>query len=268
MKEAVCTCKEGYYGDLCEFRSNACTQAIINLKVTAVDLLNQRKKDHKVTYVITPDAESSYTGNQLCNVNMSGESIDGNEHNMCFPELGTRDYQCKCVFPFQEDLNLGTHNCIIKRTACDKHLCLHGTCVQSPDERTEAVCLCEPDWEGDLCDSPADQWGPWTDCQPTCGVGRKRFRWRQALVGDEDVSYRRITQAESCSDRVGNDCPSKDSRGEKSSPYLTGKLKFVEQVILSMCVGLGGFGIIFFIYINSKISGTEPIENVLTMENI
>lgn len=259
----TCTCKEGYYGKFCEFRSNACTQAIVSLKMK-----KNKENLRKVTRVIVIDSFRAYNGNELCNVNMSGDSIETDDRSLCFPELGTRSYQCKCVFPFQEDLDLGTPNCVIKRTVCDRHLCLHGTCMQSPDEMSEAICLCDSEWEGDYCDTPADQWTPWTDCAPMCGLNRKRFRWRKVLVLGKESTHRLIKLSESCSDRVDYDCPGLNHTLKSRSPYLTGKLKFIEQILLSLCVGSGTFSLLFFIYINVRIKIVRSVTDEIQIENI
>nr|CAH8842110.1 unnamed protein product [Trichobilharzia regenti] len=210
-----CICKDGYTGTTCKSVIDACQMKI--LRYSYVDPVTAKRKV-KIT-----------NGNEMCNVNMSGNQITGNESSLCIPVEGTNQYRCECKGTFVEDTRINLPNCMKIVGACDRKLCVHGTCVTAEHSRDVAICVCNPGYDGPSCTHKIDHWSVWSECLPVCGQNRTRKRRRLANLEEarsESSGYysspevyqtstykektpnvREIIQVEVCPPRVKSQCP-------------------------------------------------------------
>ncbi|CAH8504082.1 unnamed protein product [Heterobilharzia americana] len=132
-----CICKEGYTGTKCTHQIDACEMNI--LRYTHLDP-NAKSRQMKLT-----------NGNQLCNVNVSGMKTSSNGTSKCIPFKGTNQYRCECQGPFVEDSHINLPNCMKLIGACDRKLCIHGSCITAQHSSEVAVCVCNLGFDGPSC---------------------------------------------------------------------------------------------------------------------
>ncbi|VDO01383.1 unnamed protein product [Rodentolepis nana] len=182
-KEADCLCHEQYTGTFCERFKDPCTDIKFNLTF------------HDGRKLI------DVTGEELCQVNMDGKANEKENvevrrqkdewkgtvvtevltvprHSRCVGKPGTDTYYCLCKPPFSEDLTLELPNCLHQEGSCDTKLCVHGTCVTTPNHRGKALCMCYAGYVGTECDQREEEWSVWSSCKPVCGRFRTRTRTR------------------------------------------------------------------------------------------
>lgn len=80
------------------------------------------------------------------------EVITSPKHSRCVGKPGTNTYYCICKLPFSEDITLDYPNCLHQEGSCDSKLCVHGTCVTTPNHRGKAICMCYAGYVGSECD--------------------------------------------------------------------------------------------------------------------
>ncbi|KAM3181633.1 hypothetical protein ACTXT7_013987 [Hymenolepis weldensis] len=155
--EADCLCHPQYTGTFCERFMDPCTDLKFN-----VTLPDGRKLIEAI-------------GEDLCRVDMDGtanekenievtrrkdewggtvvtEVITSPKHSRCVGKPGTDTYYCICKPPFSEDITLDYPNCLHQEGSCDSKLCVHGTCVTTPNHRGKAICMCYAGYVGSECD--------------------------------------------------------------------------------------------------------------------
>lgn len=142
--EGICICKTSFMGSKCQARRNPCFKREDPLNIA---------------------------GQRACAVSRG---------NRCKPVMGTDTYSCDCQDQWLHDFTFPYPNCYAFRDRCSNVLCINGDCVSSIDGR-RAKCVCPPEYSGRYCEKKQSTWGfwsPWTDCDPRCGIVRRRVRIR------------------------------------------------------------------------------------------
>ncbi|CAH8524910.1 unnamed protein product [Dicrocoelium dendriticum] len=227
-----------------------------------------------VTYIYTnPETgkkvRKTASGNEMCNTNMSGialpaptkiEKSPDDVRSVCIPTLGTTGYRCKCKAPFYEDPTHPMPNCLKRAGPCDERLCIHGTCVSTSGQNGTSMCVCNPGYDGAMCEYKAEHWSVWSECLPICGFNRTRTRRRSTTIRDpspwqpyfddlagipntmsdnEMRSYPgELIQAEVCPPRTGSQCPFSPSSPDYQLLASTDPGLLELQAVLSLAISV------------------------------
>ncbi|GAA49057.1 hypothetical protein CSKR_105622 [Clonorchis sinensis] len=250
-----CECNQGYYGARCKNRLDACTMKLVTY-------LYKDPITGKTT-------RKTATGMEMCNTNMSGLSVpqpssefanDEDFRSVCIPSLGTLGYRCKCKEPFMEDPTHPMPNCLKRIGPCDDKLCLHGTCVATSGPNATSICVCNPGYDGEMCEYRAEHWSVWSECLPICGHNRTRTRRRSTTLRDPTpwephfdelagiptrMSDREmkslpgvLIQTETCPPRTGSQCPFSPSSPNYQTMAQTDPGLLELQAYLSLAISV------------------------------
>ncbi|KRY18790.1 Neurogenic locus Notch protein [Trichinella patagoniensis] len=147
----TCLCMKGYTGKQCETRINHCL-------LDDPDQPNGRCLNNGVCVAST-------TGDRglrcSCPPGFEGQFCE-QKRNLCLAEKPCQNggscislavgYRCLCRAGYT-----GT-NCTRRLDDCRKNPCVHGLCVDTPQQFDSSVhCQCEPGWTGQFCDHDVDE---------------------------------------------------------------------------------------------------------------